>query len=139
MTGSSLKGCTQRPSGDGIPLGRLAGRTSCKGSSSVIAAAVDERFDEQHARVIRLVHTPTGVASHLQVITAQTAALTNEADRGRAGTGPDTIHPRRHRGVFDYGRPVANGSAPPGQMLIERATAFGPAYGIEILGPSPLA
>jgi hypothetical protein len=40
---------------------------------------------------------------------------------------------------FDHGRPLANGGPPPDEMLVERATAFGPVYGIEILGPSPLA
>jgi quercetin dioxygenase-like cupin family protein len=41
-------------------------------------------------------------------------------------------------GFFEYGKPLANGSAPSDEMLIERIAALCPAYGIELLGPSPL-
>lgn len=42
------------------------------------------------------------------------------------------------QGFFDYGKALANGSAPPDEVLMERIAALGPVYGVEILGPSPL-
>ncbi len=39
---------------------------------------------------------------------------------------------------FDYGLPLANGSAPSDQQLIENIMAQAGKFGIEILGPSPL-
>ena len=42
------------------------------------------------------------------------------------------------QGIFDYGKGLANGSAPPDEVLFERIAALGPVYGVELLGPSPL-
>jgi quercetin dioxygenase-like cupin family protein len=42
-------------------------------------------------------------------------------------------------GFFEYGTPLADGSAPPDNLLLERIAALGPAHGLEVLGPSPLA
>lgn len=42
------------------------------------------------------------------------------------------------QGFFDYGKALANGSAPTGEMLMEKMAALGPLYGVELLGPSPL-
>ena len=42
-------------------------------------------------------------------------------------------------GFFEYAKPLQNGSAPPDDVLVEKATALGPAYGVEIVGPSPLS
>jgi quercetin dioxygenase-like cupin family protein len=39
---------------------------------------------------------------------------------------------------FEYGEPLTDGSAPSDAILIGRAYALAPAYGIEMLGPSPL-
>ena len=39
---------------------------------------------------------------------------------------------------FDFGLPLANGSAPSDQQLIENIMAQAGKFGIEILGPSPL-
>jgi hypothetical protein len=33
-------------------------------------------------------------------------------------------------GFFDYGKPLANGGAPPDEVLIERIIALGPAYAV---------
>jgi quercetin dioxygenase-like cupin family protein len=41
-------------------------------------------------------------------------------------------------GFFEFGVPLADGSAPPDRVLIERLGALAPRYGLEILGPSPL-
>jgi mannose-6-phosphate isomerase-like protein (cupin superfamily) len=38
----------------------------------------------------------------------------------------------------DYGKALANGSAPPDEVLMERIATLGPVYGVELLGPSPL-
>ncbi len=46
---------------------------------------------------------------------------------------PDDIE-----GFVDYGRSLADDSAPSDEMLIEKIAALGPVYGIELLGPSPL-
>ena len=42
------------------------------------------------------------------------------------------------QGLFDYGKALANGSAPPDEVLMERIAALGPVYGVELLGTSPL-
>ena len=42
-------------------------------------------------------------------------------------------------GFFDYGKPLADGSVPSDEILIERIVDLGPAYGVKLLGPSPLA
>lgn len=41
-------------------------------------------------------------------------------------------------GFFAYGEPLANGSTPPDEVLMERIAGLGPKYGVELLGPSPL-
>jgi quercetin dioxygenase-like cupin family protein len=41
-------------------------------------------------------------------------------------------------GFFTYGEPLANGSAPPDELLLDRIAVLAPLYGIEMLGPSPL-
>lgn len=41
-------------------------------------------------------------------------------------------------GFFDFGKAQPNGSAPPDEVLMERIAALGPAYGVELLGPSRL-
>ena len=42
-------------------------------------------------------------------------------------------------GFFDYGKPLANGSVPPDELLMQRITALGSDYGVELIGPSPLS
>jgi quercetin dioxygenase-like cupin family protein len=41
-------------------------------------------------------------------------------------------------GFFDYGEPLPGGTVPSDEVLIERIGALAPAFGLEILGPSPL-
>lgn len=41
-------------------------------------------------------------------------------------------------GFFEFGVPLANGTAPPEQALRERLAALAPRFGLELMGPSPL-
>jgi uncharacterized cupin superfamily protein len=41
-------------------------------------------------------------------------------------------------GFFDYGEPLADGTVPSDDVLIERLGTLAPLYGLEVLGPSPL-
>jgi quercetin dioxygenase-like cupin family protein len=45
--------------------------------------------------------------------------------------------PGHIEGFFEYGRSTT-GRPPSNRVLLERLTALGPAYGLEVLGPSPL-
>lgn len=45
--------------------------------------------------------------------------------------------PGHIEGFFDYGKAAA-GSPPTEQVMLDRIAALGPAFGLELLGPSPL-
>lgn len=48
-----------------------------------------------------------------------------------------TFTPGDIEGFFDYGLPI-DGREPTEEDLLERALIFGPLYGVEVIGPSPL-
>jgi hypothetical protein len=45
--------------------------------------------------------------------------------------------PGNIEGFFEYGR-SATGIRPPDEVLLQRMNELGPAFGLEVLGPSPL-
>jgi quercetin dioxygenase-like cupin family protein len=46
--------------------------------------------------------------------------------------------PGHIEGFFEFGEPFVDGSVPTDDVLIGRLQALAPAYGVEVLGPSPL-
>jgi quercetin dioxygenase-like cupin family protein len=46
--------------------------------------------------------------------------------------------PGNIEGFFEYGEPFVDGSVPSDDVLIGRLQALAPAYGLDVIGPSPL-
>jgi quercetin dioxygenase-like cupin family protein len=46
--------------------------------------------------------------------------------------------PGQIEGFFEFGEPFVDGTAPTEEMIVGRMNALAPAYGLEVLGPSPL-